>query len=63
MSMKECPNCHRQFRAGEGHEGEKDGKRIWFVKLYCATPGCPMNNKLPVMIDEVEIDGTDEQEI
>ena len=60
MSMKECPNCHRLLRAGEGQEGEKDGKRVWFVKLYCATPGCPMNNKTPVIIDEVEIDGTDE---
>jgi len=52
--MKQCPSCNRALRAGESKEIKKGKKTYRVIKLYCKTPGCPMNNSLPVAVDEVE---------
>ena len=52
--MQLCPSCNRPLRAGEGKDTKRGKKTVRVIKLYCKTPGCPMNNTLPVAVDEVE---------
>lgn len=54
--MKLCPSCNHPLRAGEGKDIKKGKKTYRVIKLYCKTPGCPMNNTLPVAVDEVQND-------